>query len=133
LYNSWRSDRPNLFEATPSRSRPAALKVLVLVDAGQVATVTVPRSERKQLALLYDPTAGSGRTYYVMSDGDTAVTFEACTMAKHGPYEVIATAFNGGIMVTRRACYELDVVSLGRRYRAVLALGASRCDKQARH
>ena len=129
--NSWRSDQPGLFQATPSR--PAPLKLLVLVDAGYIATVKVPRSERKRLGLLYDPEQPAGRDI-VMADGDAAVTFEACQGAT-GPFgdlQRAETQFNGSMMVAQRSCFDVTVVANGKRYRATLALGVTHCPRKTR-
>jgi hypothetical protein len=115
--SSWRSDQPSLIEAAPSRSD--SLKLLVL-DAGHIATVRVPRSERKRLALMYELTSPpGGRTYYVIADGDAAVTFEACKgdTGPRGARQLKETQFNGSMMVTRRACFDPTVVADGKVYK----------------
>lgn len=63
----------------PGRSgRYQGLKLLVLVRPGTVATVVVPQSERRDVALLYNPADWNDRNEYRIEDGQSAVTFEAC-------------------------------------------------------
>jgi hypothetical protein len=115
-----------------SSDRYPGLKLLVLVRPGAVATVIVPASERRDVALLYDPAAWNDRNEYQIQDGDSAVTFEACkkgeTLGTGGPLNEM-TQFNGGFLVAGVRCLPLDVLVRGpqKATRVTLSFGAGRC------
>jgi hypothetical protein len=77
-------------------------KLLVLVRRGAVATVAVPESERRYAALLYNPADWNDRNAYRIEDGESAVTFKACTKGETapvgGPLNAM-TQFNGAFVV----------------------------------
>lgn len=121
-----------------ARSHHEALKIYVIVKAGARVTLAVPRAHRRHLGLLYDNESSSGRPVgpyfsYRVSDGDSAVRFEACGRDERpfgsrppgGPY----TAFPGGMVVAGPRCVPLEVRVEGRRrpLRRVFSFGAGRC------
>jgi hypothetical protein len=110
----------------------AGQKLLLLVRRGAVATVVVPESERRYVALLYNPAAWNDRNAYRIDDGESAVTFKACkkgeTAPVGGPPNAM-TQFNGGFVVAGARCAGLDVRVRGQQ-RAIpvtLSFGAGRC------
>jgi hypothetical protein len=115
-----------------SKRRYEGTKFLVLVRPGAVATVTVPRSERATVALLYDPEGEAPLKGYRVEDGDTAVTFEACekgeTPGTGGRLNEM-TQFNGGFVVAGVQCVRLDVLVRGqpKAIPVTLSFGAGRC------
>jgi hypothetical protein len=127
---------PEDFE--PVRARPGRYylqKIVVLVRAGSVVTLRVPRAERRHVALVYrrsdwDIPYSRG---YRLSDGERAVTFRACRAdepsfvpGKRGRVGRW-TEFNGGFVVAGARCVTLHVRS-GRRVLPVrLSFGAGRC------
>lgn len=107
-------------------SRPQAVKVLALVKQGRSAVVTVPRSERRHVSLLFDPTGFTGGPYRV-SDGESSVAFRPCPGESDSWRE--ATQFNGGIIVAGARCVTLDVRPQGsppRRLRSPFGRGTCR-------
>jgi hypothetical protein len=75
--------------------------VLALVKQQEVVTVTVPASERGDVALLYEPGV------HAVKDGKSQVTFQACTGGNTSWPG--ATQFNGGIYVYKPMCLTLQV------------------------
>ena len=117
----------------PGRSgRYQGLKLLVLVRPGAVATVIVPESERRDVALLYNPAEWNDRNAYRIKDGESAVTFEACekgeTIGTGGPLNEM-TQFNGSFLVAGVRCVPLEVLvpEESRAIRVTLSFGAGRC------
>lgn len=111
------------------------LKMIVVVRAGQEATVVVSSEERRRASLDY----GYGvrvdrRTPPVkVSDGVPVVRFVACSA---GTKPLVAghpldreTQFNGGIITRWRRCLPLDVWSAGRDrpLRVTISFGAGDC------
>jgi hypothetical protein len=80
------------------RREPDA-KVLALVKQQQLVTLTVPPSERGDVALLYEPGV------HAVKDGKSQVTFQACTGGDTSWRW--ATQFNGGIYVAKPMCLTL--------------------------
>ena len=118
----------NLLEAryTPLRGttrRYEAIKVLLLVKGGASATLTVPREERRQVALLYAPPLARGGIGVSVAEGHAAVTFRACPASEDPPY----TQFNGGFVVAGARCAQVNVTVEGRSEPFVLRIpfGAS--------
>jgi hypothetical protein len=123
----------SLFTPVRGRSdRYRGLKLLVLVRPDAVATVVVPASARRKVALLYNPAAWNDRNEYRIEDGDSAVGFEACkkgeTIGTGSPLNEM-TQFNGGFLVAGARCVPLDVLVRGqpRAIRVTLSFGAGRC------
>ena len=125
------------FQPVPGRlHRYYPQKLLVLVRARSVVTVTVPRSEH-HFALLYgraDWRIPYSRGYR-LADGERAVTFHACRESEPsfvpGSRRMVGrwTEFNGGVIVAGARCVTLDVRVHGRTRgsRTHLSFGAGRC------
>jgi hypothetical protein len=78
-------------------------KVLVVVRGGAVATVAIPPSERPFVSLHYDPAKFKMLNRYLVSEGDSAVRFEAC--------QDRWTQFNGRFIVAGGRCSAIDVTA----------------------
>lgn len=90
------------------QARQVAFKILALVKRGHEVTVTVPASERRHVALSYDPSTWSD--YPTVANGERMVTFRACEREGAGSSTWRrATQFNGAIIVPRPHCVLLDV------------------------
>ena len=88
-----------------------AVKELVVIRTGSTATVSIPRFEWKYVAFLYDPAAspsGNRGRWWLISDGERAVTFRACRQGE-SPYGSGPTQYNGGFIVDGPRCVALDV------------------------
>jgi hypothetical protein len=98
----------------PAEVEPAGeVKVLVLIQTGQSATVVVPKGERGRLSLLYDLGPGPNRPLR-LSDGTVSARFNACTASEDWvegkPYpDEHETQFNGGFFVRGAQCAMLEV------------------------
>lgn len=84
---------------------------LVLVAAGEQATVSVARDQRQAVSLVFSRHARNAERpgaegVQRVSDGDAAVTFRACPSA--------TTAFLGGYVVAGPRCVQLTVSRRGR-------------------
>ena len=124
------------FRAVPGRpGRYYPQKALLLVRAGSVATLTIPRTERRHIALTYRPS--DWRIPYArgyrLADGEASVTFRACDADEPsfvpGRKRPVGrwTEFNGAFVVAGARCVTLHVRS-GRRVLPVrLSFGAGRC------
>jgi hypothetical protein len=91
-------------------------KLLVLVQRGAVATVVLPKSQRRYAALLYNPAAWNDRNAYRIKDGETAVRFKACKEGETAPVGAPLnemTQFNGGFVVAGARCVALEVLERG--------------------
>lgn len=77
------------------------IEALVIVDPGREVRVSVPSSERRQLALDY--TDVSPRRHFRLADGASEVTFRPCS----GP--VGQRQFLGGFILSRAQCAVLDL------------------------
>jgi hypothetical protein len=111
-------------------------KVLAVIKQGSVVTVAIAPSARGAASLLYDPGAFWQPRGYEVSDGERAVTFEACSEgeASLGPAHS-ATQFNGGFIVAGSGCVALTAwVGDSAPRRIVLSFGAGECagDDRAR-
>ena len=98
-------------------------KVLAVVDRGAIATVVVPQRERGQVSLQYQSSIPDPP--YRISQGTTAVKFEACSHA--------STQFNGGLIVAGPRCVQIDVRQNGQLTRAWFPFGTGRqpCPKRS--
>jgi hypothetical protein len=92
-------------QVAPSRFRtPQAVKILALVKSNEQVVLSVPRSERRHVSLIYDPNAFVGT--YRVRDGEDSVRFQPCPGP--GSWEG-ATQFNGGVIVAGARCVTLLV------------------------
>jgi hypothetical protein len=111
------------------QAQQVAFKILALVKRGHEVTVTVPVSERRHVALGYDPSKWSEPP--TVANGERMVTFRACEREGAGSSSWRrATQFNGGILVPRPHCVLLGV-RVGergpvRRIKAAFGKGACR-------
>jgi hypothetical protein len=102
----------------PHEGRYSAIKVLAVVKGSNDVTVTVPRSQRDSVSLLYDPGARANKNGFLFSTGDSRVTFEACTGME--------PQYNGGFIATRPSCVSLKVQSKAASTLGWISLGAGR-------
>jgi hypothetical protein len=108
---------PGRFAPIKRPSTYRSIKILALLPSGTTATLSVPVSERRHVALLYRrPILRQGEPVRV-SDGDAAVTFKACTEGEFvdgvgtaGP----TTIFGGGFVVAGARCASLILRVEGR-------------------
>jgi hypothetical protein len=84
------------------------VKVLLAVDNGVTATISVPPGERANVTLRYDRALMSGGPWTIRQ-GRVATTFEACA-----PGDYPHTQFNGGFLVRGARCAHLEVSVQGR-------------------
>lgn len=102
----------------PISKRPVAyrtIKILAVLQRGATATLEVPLSERRNVALLYRrPILVQGERMRV-SDGDAAVTFKACREGEFGPGTGgPTTVWGGGFVVAGARCASLILRVEGR-------------------
>jgi hypothetical protein len=91
---------PKAYNArAPNRYGP--IKVLALVRGLMSVTLSVPFSERRNVALVYGPPSEWRDTMRV-SDGHAATTFRGCSDSE-------VTQFNGGFIVAGTQCATFDV------------------------
>jgi hypothetical protein len=97
------------------------LKAAVNIVGGRDVTITVPRSERRRLALDYGP----GGSNDAVAEGRPAIRFEACPRGDR------TTGYAGGWIYSGpwKRCVPLDFRVQGRRgkIRRRVPLGAGRC------
>jgi hypothetical protein len=105
----------------PRGDRFPALKVLAVLERGQTVTVAVTADQRPHAALIYDASKWTADGYLPLRAGDPAVTFIACKVGD--------TQFNGGFLVDRPRCLDLEVwVADATRPRPIrVSFGAGRC------
>lgn len=106
-------------EFTTERGLSPAWKAVTEVTANTRATLTIPQAEQSGVALLYANFGkGEGRGWR-LTDGSSAVRFEGCPAgeprfsrrrATVGP----RTQFNGGFIIGKAGCYEVEVRVVGR-------------------
>jgi hypothetical protein len=102
-------------------------KVLVVVENGAVATVTIPASARRYASLLYDEESFGMGGRVGVDAGDHRVTFEACRKGE-SPFAVPETQFNGAFIVAGPRCVPLRIRIDGAGTRRVaLSFGAGYC------
>jgi hypothetical protein len=102
----------------PHEGRYSAIKMLAMVKGSNDVTVTVPRSQRHSVSLLYDPTARANRNGFLFSAGDSRVTFKPCPGGE--------PQYNGGFIATRPSCVSLEVQSKASSTSGWISLGAGR-------
>lgn len=102
--------------ATPSPApgkpgRFVPIKILLVLQPGQRATLTVPKATRPFVGLLYGHGSrfGSFAPAVRASDGLAAVTFDSCADGEY-PHQ----HFGGGFVVSKRMCAHLEVSVAGR-------------------
>jgi hypothetical protein len=118
-------------------ARYVGYKTIVVVEAGEEATVVVPASERGRASLDYEYGAGARRHRRTppvkVSDGVPVVRFVACDRGTRpwmrGHPLDRETQFNGGIITRWGRCLPLDVWSGGadRPRRVTVSFGAGNC------
>lgn len=124
------------FRAVPGRpGRYYPQKTLLLARAGSAATLSVPRAERRHIALTYRPSDWKipYARGYRLADGEASVTFRACRASepsfvpgRNGPVGRW-TEFNGGFIVAGARCVTLHVHAGRRVIPLRLSFGAGRC------
>jgi hypothetical protein len=102
----------------PREGRYSAIKVLAVVKGSTDVTVTLPRSQRHSVSLLYDPTARANKNGFLFSAGDSRVTFRPCPGGE--------AQYNGGFIATRPTCVRLEVESKALSTSGWISLGAGR-------
>lgn len=103
---------PKIEPAEYSANRPPgtwgqAWKSVTEVEPNVSATVVIPARYRDSILLIYRRFASSKGGFYSKSAGDAAVRFAACPP----PPEGRSHAFNGGFLVKKAGCYEIEVLS----------------------
>jgi hypothetical protein len=122
---SYNRRTPDEFRGRNAKYFPS--KVLVVVENGAVATVTIPASARRYASLLYDEESfGMGGRVRVDA-GDHRVTFEACRKGE-SPFAVRETQFNGAFIVAGPRCVPLRIrIDGARTRRLAFSFGAGHC------
>ena len=127
------ADRPPSEFTTTANGISDAWKTVTEVTASTRATLVVPRAERDRLALIYGDFISGRHHGYRLSDGTSAVRFEACPAEEarfSGRGTVGArTQFNGGFIVGKSGCYDVAVGVGGNEhaFRGAIGFGTSRC------
>ena len=93
--------------APPGRSWP--LKLLVVLEPGQVTTITIAARARSVAALAYDQASlrrvsAAAGTHAPLSAGEPSVRFEACARPHVGKRWNRGTQFPGYFLVSGRRC-----------------------------
>jgi hypothetical protein len=101
--SGWADESENNFLPKDAEGHYAGAKVLVVVKGGAVATVAIPASERPFVSLHYDPSKFKMLNLYLVSEGDTAVTFQACPDSW--------TQFNGRFIVAGARCSAIEITA----------------------
>src|SRR5438034_3215260 len=86
------------------RNGYSSQKVLVVVERGASVTGAIAPAATRGVSLLYDPSRFNDTNRYEVSDGESAVTFQACGMG--GTH---VTQFNGGFIVAGPRCVPLEI------------------------
>jgi hypothetical protein len=90
------------------RTGQYAQKILMLVERGAQATISIAPQDRREIALMYIPERFNLQR---VTDGDAAVTLRACSEAEsEQPY----TQFNGGVVFRQPLCAHVEVEVAGR-------------------
>jgi hypothetical protein len=117
----------------PIKSRPITyrmIKIVAVLQNGAAATLTVPVSEQRNVALQYRTQSPINGAPAQVTEGDAAVTFKACTDAeyveRYGKSGSV-TQFGGGFVVAGARCASVIVRVEGRSEPLMLRLpfGAS--------
>jgi hypothetical protein len=104
----------------PIKSRPITyrmIKIVAVLENGTTATLTVPVSERRNVALIYRTQSPINGAPARVTEGDAAVTFRACTDAEYVERygkPGSATQFGGGFVVAGARCASVIVRVEGR-------------------
>ena len=98
--------------APPGRSWP--LKILVVLEPGRAATVTIAARARSVAALAYDEASlrrvsAAAGTHAPLSAGEPSVRFEACARPHAGKRWNRGTQFPGYFLVSGRRCVAVTV------------------------
>lgn len=132
LARGWHSARSGTVVAGPiawlylrqSASRAAIrqshfVEALAVVDPDPGVTVSIPASERGRLSLDY--TSVAPRRRFALAQGARSVTFKPC------PGPAGHTQFDGGFIVSRAQCAEVDIQPIGatKQMRRFIPLGQS--------
>jgi hypothetical protein len=102
----------------PHEGRYGAIKLLAIVEESSDLTLTVPRSQRDSVSLLYNEGARANKNGFLFSAGDPRVTFQACPGME--------PQYNGGFIATRPSCVSLEVQSKAATTSGRISLGAGR-------
>jgi hypothetical protein len=118
--------------APPGRSWP--LKVLVVLEPRQVATITIAARARSLASLAYDQAAlrrvaADAGGHVPLSVGEPSVRFEACARPHVGDPWNRGTQFPGYFLVSGRRCIDVIVRVKGHSgpLRRTLRFGRTRC------
>ena len=105
----------------------SAIKIPIVVDAGEVVTVEIAPSSLSWASLLY--TGARGRGSYNLADGTQAVRFTACDEEAwaSGGGATVTPFFNGGFIVTAPGCLELLVTDADQTLPVVIPIGPVEC------
>jgi hypothetical protein len=103
-------------ELKPDGGRYIPVKILAVVTGPTNVTVTVPKSQRDSVSLLYDPDARANKRGFLFSAGDARVTFEHCPSGD--------AQYNGGVIARAPTCVNLSVESGASSTSRGIALGA---------
>ncbi len=111
----------------PRNGRFGGWKQLVFLEEGARAVVSVPKSHRDVVSLLYgerDRTTSPDPTdpTFLVSDGAASVEFVACRSGEPVPAgltNLAETQFAGGLIVAGARCVSLDVAVSGQMIRRV--------------
>ncbi len=120
-------------DLAPTRRRYLAYKTVTEVDASRKVIVTIAAGSRRYARLLYDPSHFRDDGRYLLTDGQTSVTFVACARDQPtttGSGTVGAkTQFNGGFIVAGRRCVSMLITSSGdpRPAHVVAQFGVAHC------
>jgi hypothetical protein len=108
--------KPERFAPIKRPNTYRSIKILAVLPSGRTATLAVPLSERRHVALLYRGSI-TGDEAVRVSEGHAAVTFRACTEGEFvegvgtgGP----TTIFGGGFVVAGARCASLILRVEGR-------------------
>jgi hypothetical protein len=98
-------------------------KVLVVVRRGAGVNVAIAPAASRVASLLYDPSGFKDTNSYQVSDGEPAVTFQAC-----GGGGTRFTQFNGGFIVAGPRCVPIGIrTGSDAPMRRVLSFGKGHC------
>ena len=106
---------------------PLPLKVVVVVEPGRVATVTIGARSRAYAALGYNGIRHSGGRRIPLSRGTRSVQFRACPAVPSREPWNRGTQFGGYFLVSGRHCVDVEIASRGKIVRRVVRFGIARC------